>query len=93
MSPICKKENHDEHAVAKRYSAGQGLPGDCVSSGNECTQEGPAYVGFYCVAMCPGETKLVRFSACAVTLGDAWSFAPDVCKGAEAPSASCRGAS
>lgn len=93
ITPVCKRTTNNDKAVARRVSTTLGTPADCVSSGNECTEEGPSTVGYYCVAKCPGEAQLVKFSSCAVTDTDAWIVASEICKGAQKPSAEILGES
>ncbi len=81
-TPECQSVNHRADAVAVRNS--DGAPATCDSSSNVCTTEGPVNTGFVCKMLCPSEDSVIhKFSTCASTGSEAWSFATQVCKDAK----------
>jgi hypothetical protein len=84
LTPSCQQQNGRTDAVAIRTSKTNYA--SCLSSGNTCTTDGLSPAGFTCSFLCPSEDQVVhKFSACATTSFEAWSFVTQICKGATPP--------
>ena len=86
VSAVCQAKNKRLDAVAVRSSIN--AVASCSSSSNPCPKEGLTKVGFTCSYLCPSEDAVIhKFTACAATGDEAWSFATLVCKDALLPPA------
>ena len=84
LTPVCQAKTKRMDAVAIRTSLA--AIASCSSSANTCPKEGLTRAGYTCSVVCPSEDKLVRkYTACATTGQEAWSFATQICKDAVAP--------
>ncbi len=81
-TPECQAVNNRSDAIAARNS--DGAPASCDSSANACPTEGLVNTGFSCKMLCPSQDSVIhKFTACASTGSEAWSFATQVCRDAK----------
>lgn len=84
LTPLCQEKLKRTDVVAARASATEVAA--CSSSGNPCPKEGLSRASFQCSYLCPSEDKVIRrFTACASTGDEAWSYAREICRDATPP--------
>ncbi len=87
LNPLCQSKTGKADAKAARSESA--MVGRCVTAANPCAKEGLVRSGFVCNFRCPSEDQGIRkYTACATTDDEAWSFAKEICKDAIPPDSS-----
>ncbi len=87
ITPVCQERNHRSDAVALRST--EGAVATCDSAGNPCPTEGLVPASFTCKVLCPSQDSVIhKFTACASSGTEAWSYATQICPDARSVPAS-----